>query len=437
MLWIVPRLKFWYVGRDEEIFLRHHGKRQGQAARRPSARSASEQLQGRTTGQLASSVSPFSSRRMFGSGTGCVFSLRTDGEVYADERPIPATAVCGVSPATARCVYRLASEKRDLNLGENRDGYGGGRIAPMPHVRSALLSVAHALPPHRLLQTEAAEAARGIFAHRYAAFERMVPVFTTSGIESAIYGEAARLVFYFPGLAGAQRGLSGGRAGSLRRGGNARDRGSGLRSSFRDRHDRHHLLDRHRDAQPRSARCRTHGLSRRRRTRAGVRSGLRRRGLRPGASPAVSPPRVPVRTGAAGRHRDLYRGLSAWTSSRPPTWWRPPCSVTAPRPVSFAPAQGGEGLARIEGAGEHRWPDTLDIMGWKVDPAGLGVIFDRSIPPFAETGGRTGGREHPVAHRRAACIGRLLCLPSRWCQGDHGIGRRRSSLDAGHARPRT
>jgi len=45
---------------------------------------------------------------------------------------------------------------------------------------------------------------------------------------------------------------------------------------------------------------------------------------------------------------------------------------------------GESGLARIEGAGEHLWPDSLDIMGWKVDPSGLGVIFDRSIPPFAE-----------------------------------------------------
>ena len=50
----------------------------------------------------------------------------------------------------------------------------------MPHP-SVLLSVAHALPQHLLLQTEAAEAARGMFAHRYAAFERMVTVFTTSG----------------------------------------------------------------------------------------------------------------------------------------------------------------------------------------------------------------------------------------------------------------
>lgn len=32
---------------------------------------------------------------------------------------------------------------------------------------------------------------------------------------------------------------------------------------------------------------------------------------------------------------------------------------------------------------EHTWPGTLDIMGWRVDPQGLGVIFARAIPPFA------------------------------------------------------
>ena len=41
-------------------------------------------------------------------------------------------------------------------------------------------------------------------------------------------------------------------------------------------------------------------------------------------------------------------------------------------------------LAAVEFAGQHTWPDTLDIMGWSVDPKGFGVIFDRSIPPFAE-----------------------------------------------------
>ena len=34
--------------------------------------------------------------------------------------------------------------------------------------------------------------------------------------------------------------------------------------------------------------------------------------------------------------------------------------------------------------GQHTWPDTLDIMGWNVDPQGFGVIFDRAIPPFAQ-----------------------------------------------------
>ncbi len=45
---------------------------------------------------------------------------------------------------------------------------------------------------------------------------------------------------------------------------------------------------------------------------------------------------------------------------------------------------GDEGVAEVEAMGEHLWPNTLDIMGWEVDPQGFGVIFDRAIPPFAE-----------------------------------------------------
>lgn len=30
--------------------------------------------------------------------------------------------------------------------------------------------------------------------------------------------------------------------------------------------------------------------------------------------------------------------------------------------------------------GEHCWPDTLDIMGWRIEDDGLGVVFARSIP---------------------------------------------------------
>jgi alkylresorcinol/alkylpyrone synthase len=42
------------------------------------------------------------------------------------------------------------------------------------------------------------------------------------------------------------------------------------------------------------------------------------------------------------------------------------------------------GLAQVEAAGDHTWPETLDIMGWNVEPQGFGVIFARAIPPFVE-----------------------------------------------------
>jgi alkylresorcinol/alkylpyrone synthase len=33
---------------------------------------------------------------------------------------------------------------------------------------------------------------------------------------------------------------------------------------------------------------------------------------------------------------------------------------------------------------EHTWPSSLDIMGWTVDPAGFGVVLSRSLPRFVE-----------------------------------------------------
>jgi alkylresorcinol/alkylpyrone synthase len=45
---------------------------------------------------------------------------------------------------------------------------------------------------------------------------------------------------------------------------------------------------------------------------------------------------------------------------------------------------GAHSLARITGSAEKIWPDTLRIMGWDVDDPGLSVVFDRAIPPFIE-----------------------------------------------------
>jgi alkylresorcinol/alkylpyrone synthase len=45
---------------------------------------------------------------------------------------------------------------------------------------------------------------------------------------------------------------------------------------------------------------------------------------------------------------------------------------------------GEHSVARIRGSAEKLWPDTLRIMGWDVEDPGLAVVFDRAIPPFIE-----------------------------------------------------
>ena len=45
-----------------------------------------------------------------------------------------------------------------------------------------------------------------------------------------------------------------------------------------------------------------------------------------------------------------------------------------------SPGEGAAGLGTTGVGGEHTWHDTLDIMGWRVDGLGLDVIFQYSIP---------------------------------------------------------
>ena len=43
-----------------------------------------------------------------------------------------------------------------------------------------------------------------------------------------------------------------------------------------------------------------------------------------------------------------------------------------------------EGFAHVTSYAEHTWPDTLDVMGWRVDDSGLGVVLSQSVPPFVQ-----------------------------------------------------
>ncbi|MDE2302653.1 MAG: type III polyketide synthase [Sphingomonadales bacterium] len=56
---------------------------------------------------------------------------------------------------------------------------------------------------------------------------------------------------------------------------------------------------------------------------------------------------------------------------------------------------GDEGFAQITGSAETTWPGTLDIMGWRMEPDGLGVVLNRAIPAFAQR------------HMRAAMVAML------------------------------
>lgn len=51
--------------------------------------------------------------------------------------------------------------------------------------------------------------------------------------------------------------------------------------------------------------------------------------------------------------------------------------------LSSSPAAAGPAISLDPGV-SRTWPDTLAIMGWDVDDSGLGVVFDRSIPVFAD-----------------------------------------------------
>ena len=67
---------------------------------------------------------------------------------------------------------------------------------------------------------------------------------------------------------------------------------------------------------------------------------------------------------------------------------------------------------RVEGGGQHTWPETLGVMGWNVDPSGFGVIFSQMIPPFVRL--RMGEAAEGILARLGLArdqIGRFVCHP--------------------------
>ncbi|HSE79574.1 MAG TPA: 3-oxoacyl-[acyl-carrier-protein] synthase III C-terminal domain-containing protein [Alphaproteobacteria bacterium] len=66
----------------------------------------------------------------------------------------------------------------------------------------------------------------------------------------------------------------------------------------------------------------------------------------------------------------------------------------------------------IVATGEHTWPGSLDVMGWRVEEDGLGVLFSRDIPALVRDEFR-GALDRFLAEngRRLEDIDRFVCHP--------------------------
>ena len=73
---------------------------------------------------------------------------------------------------------------------------------------------------------------------------------------------------------------------------------------------------------------------------------------------------------------------------------------------------GDEGFATITGTAETTWPDTLDIMGWRIEENGLAVVLNRAIPTFARQNLR-GAMDRMLADQglMVGDIDRFICHP--------------------------
>lgn len=286
-----------------------------------------------------------------------------------------------------------------------------------------LLSLATASPPHELLQTEVVAAARRLFENRFPQFERMAPVFETAGIRTrqAVTpiewffeprGWAERNEAYLSGAlalyeAAAQRALA-------EAGVRARDVDTLVTVS--------------------STGIATPSLEARCAMALGFRSDAARVpvfGL--GCAGGVTGLSLAGRLAAAAPGSTvLFVCLELCTLSfrleRPSKADIVATALFGDGAAACVLRAGEGGFAQLVGASEHTWPDTLDIMGWRVDPEGLGVIFAQSIPPFAARHMRP-AMEAMLAPQRLelADVDRFLCHPG----GTKVIDALESSLNLG------
>src|SRR5882672_2995285 len=228
---------------------------------------------------------------------------------------------------------------------------------------AALLSVAHAVPPHRMLQSDAAAAARRIFAHRYAAFERMAPVFETAGIRTR--HTVKPIDWYLSDLGWPERNaayLEGAQDLFVEAAGRA------LANAGCEASDVDTIVA------ISSTGIATPSLEARVAGRMGFRADVERVpvfGL--GCAGGVSGMAIANRLAQARPGSTVLMVAVEICSTAFRLDQLTKANIVATALFADGAAAcilraGDSGIAEIEGAGQHMWPDTLNIMGWNVDP---------------------------------------------------------------------
>ena len=244
--------------------------------------------------------------------------------------------------------------------------------------RAALLSLATAVPPFVLPQRDVLAASRDMFASRYAEFDRLSRVFATSGIETR---RGVRPIEWYAEPRGWPERTEAYLEAALdlfEEAGKAALRLAGLEPAAVDA-----------VVTVSSTGVATPSLEARAFGRMGFRPDVSRVpvfGL--GCAGGVSGLSIAARLAEARPGANvLFVTIELCTLAfRLDQLTKANIVATALFGDGAAAAvlRAGEGgVAELEAAGEHTWTDTLDVMGWNVDPEGFGVVFAQAIPPFA------------------------------------------------------
>ena len=242
----------------------------------------------------------------------------------------------------------------------------------------ALLSLAIASPPFVLPQDDVEAVARALFSDRFQGFERMAPVFKTAGVRtrqvvcpiewylqprgwpdrSAAYLEGAVSLFVdAASKALAEAALTAAEVDVI-----VTVSSTGVATPSLEAHAMSRMGFR-----PDVARVPVFGLG-----CAGGATGLGLAGKLAAAAPGAVVLLVAVELcSLAFRLDDLTKADIVATA------------LFGDGAAACILRSGEGGFAQLVSSAEHTWPATIDIMGWRVDPTGLGVVFARSIPPFA------------------------------------------------------